>query len=48
MIRLENAMYSTIRSGLVKFDVSLPEELQSYVSYLLNESAKLVLRKQGT
>nr|XP_058970904.1 ribonuclease inhibitor-like isoform X2 [Pocillopora verrucosa] len=46
MEALENAMYPTIRSGLAKFDVSLPEELQSYVSYLLNESAKLVLRKQ--
>ena len=41
-------MYQTIRSGLAKFDVSLPEELQSYVSYLLNELAKLGLRRQGT
>ena len=41
-------MYLTIRSGLAKFDVSLPEELQTYVSYLLDESAKLRLRKQGT
>ena len=48
MIALENAMYSTIGSGLAKFDVSLPEELHDYVSYLLNESAKLHLRKQGT
>ena len=48
MIALENAMYPTIRSGLAKFDVSLPEELQSYVSYLLNELAKLGLRRQGT
>ena len=48
MIALENAMYLTIRSGLAKFDVSLPEELQNYVSYLLDESAKLHLRKQGT
>ena len=45
MIALENDMYPTIRSGLAKFDVSLPEELQNYVSY---ESAKLVSRKQGT
>ena len=48
MIALLNAMYPTIRSGLAKFDVSLPEELQNYVSYLLDESAKLHLRKQGT
>ena len=48
MIALENAMYPTIRSGLAKFDVSLPGELQNYVCYLLNESAKLHLRKQGT
>nr|XP_058961680.1 uncharacterized protein LOC131788621 [Pocillopora verrucosa] len=46
MEALENAMYPTIRSGLAKFDVSLPEELQNYVSYLLNESAKLHFRKQ--
>nr|XP_058966412.1 NACHT, LRR and PYD domains-containing protein 3-like [Pocillopora verrucosa] len=46
MIALENAMYPIIRSGLAKFDVSLPEELQNYVSYLLDESAKLHLRKQ--
>ena len=48
MIALENAMYPTIRSGLAKFDVSLLEELPNYVSYLLNESAKLHFRKQGT
>ena len=48
MIALENAMYPTIRSGLAKFDVSVPEELQSYVSYILNESAKLGLRWLGT
>ena len=48
MIALENAMYATIRSGLAKFDVSLPGELQNYVSYLLNDSAKLHFRKQGT
>ena len=48
MIALENAMYPTIRSGLAKFDVSLPGELQKYVSNLLNESAKLHFRKQGT
>ena len=48
MIASKNAMYSTIRSGLAKFDVSVPEELQNYVSYLLNESAKLHFRKQGT
>ena len=48
IIALENAMYQTIRSGLAKFDVSLPEELQSYVSYLLNELAKLGLRRQAT
>ena len=41
-------MYSTIRSGLAKFDVSLLEELQSCVSYLLNESAELGLRRRGT
>ncbi|XP_022778046.1 uncharacterized protein LOC111319566, partial [Stylophora pistillata] len=43
---MEATMYQTMRSGLAKFDVSLPEELQSYVSYLLNESAKLGLRKR--
>ncbi|XP_022808344.1 uncharacterized protein LOC111345328 isoform X2 [Stylophora pistillata] len=43
---LENTMYPTIISGLAKFDVSLPEELQSYSSYLLNESAKLGLRRK--
>ena len=48
MIALENAMYPTIRSGLAKFDVSLPEELRSYVGYLFKESAKLGLRRQGT
>ena len=48
MIASKNAMYPTIRSGLAKFDFSLPEELQNYVSYLLNESAKLHFRKQGT
>ena len=48
MIAVENAMYSTIRSGLAKFDVSLLEELQSCVSYLLNESAELGLRRRGT
>ena len=48
MIAVENAMYSTIRSGLAKFDVSLLEELQSCVSYLLNESAELGLRMRGT
>ena len=48
MIALESAMYPTMRSGLEKFDVSLPDELQRYVSYLLNESAKLGLRKRGT
>ena len=48
MIALENAMYPTIRSGLAKFDVSVPEELQKYVSYLLNESAKLGLCRRGT
>ena len=47
MIALENAMYPTIRSGLAKFDVSLPDELQSYVSYLSNESANLGLRRRG-
>ena len=47
MIALENDMYPTIRSGLTKFDVSLPEELQSYVSYLSNGSAKLGLRRRG-
>ena len=47
-IAVENAMYSTIRSGLAKFDVSLLEELQSCVSYLLNESAELGLRRRGT
>ncbi|XP_022806346.1 NACHT, LRR and PYD domains-containing protein 9-like [Stylophora pistillata] len=47
IIALENAMYPTIRSGLAKFDVSLPEELQSYVSYLFNESAKLGFRKRA-
>ena len=48
MIAVENVMYSTIRSGLAKFDVSLLEELQSCVSYLLNESAELGLRRRGT
>ena len=48
MIAVENAMYSTIRSGLAKFDVSLLKELQSCVSYLLNESAELGLRRRGT
>ena len=48
MIAVENAMYSTIRSGLAKFDVSLLEELQSCVSYLLNESTELGLRRRGT
>ena len=48
MIALENAMYPTIRSGLAKFDVSLLVELQSYVSYLFKESAKLSLRRRGT
>ncbi|XP_022804727.1 uncharacterized protein LOC111341950 isoform X1 [Stylophora pistillata] len=47
MEALENTMYPIIRSGLAKFDVSLPEELQSYVSYLFNESAKLGLRKRA-
>ncbi|PFX15012.1 NACHT, LRR and PYD domains-containing protein 12 [Stylophora pistillata] len=42
-----HTMYSTIRSGLAKFDVSLPEEFQSYVSYLLTESAKLGIRRRG-
>ena len=48
MIAILNAMYPTIRSGLAKFDVSLPEEVENYVSYLLDVSAKLHLRKQGT
>ena len=48
MIALENAMYPAIRSGLAKFDVSLLVELQSYVSYLFKESAKLGLRRRGT
>ena len=48
MIALEKAMYPTIRSGLAKFDVRLPEELQSYVSYLFKESAKFGLRRRGT
>ena len=29
MIALENAIYLTMKSGVAKFDVSLPEELQS-------------------
>ena len=48
MIALENAMYLTIRLGLAMFDVSLPEELRSYVGYLFRESAELGLRRQGT
>ena len=48
MIALEKAMYPTIRLGLAKFDVSLPEGLQRYVTYLLNESAKRGLHGQGT
>ncbi|XP_022804734.1 uncharacterized protein LOC111341951 [Stylophora pistillata] len=47
MVLRKEALENTIRSGLVKFDVSLPKELQSYVSYLFNESAKLGLRKRG-
>ena len=48
VIALENAIYQTMKSGLAKFDVSLPEELQSYINYLLNESVKLGLRRRGT
>ena len=48
MIALENAMYPIITSGMAKFDVCLPEELQSYVSYLFKESAKLGLGRRGT
>ena len=48
MIALENAIYLTMKSGVAKFDVSLPEELQSYINYLLNESDKLGLRRRGT
>ncbi|XP_022785156.1 uncharacterized protein LOC111325590 isoform X1 [Stylophora pistillata] len=44
--KMEVTMYPTIRSGLEKFDVSLPKELQSYVSYLSNGSAKLGLRRR--
>ena len=48
LVALEKAMYPTIRSGLAKFDVSLPEGLQRYVTYLLDESAKRGLHGQGT